>query len=86
MQPTEDQVQEWLSHPVTDSFLKYIKEIKAAYQEQSRYSPITVTKQPMTADQCALQNAHVQGLIEAFEEVLLIPEELISDDEDNSQA
>ena len=86
MQPTQDQVQEWRSHPITNVFLETIKAAKAAYLEQSRYSPITVNGQPMTADQCALQNAHTQGLIEAFEEVLLIPEELISDDKDSNQA
>ena len=77
----KEQIQEWKYNPVTIEFFKHIEGIKEELRKTSRYSPLTSIGSKATAttaEYCAMQNAHVQGFIDAVQLIIdLQLEELV---------
>jgi len=84
MEITPDQVQEWRSHPVTEAYINELKESKKLLQEIPRYSPIDARGMTKTSDICALENAHLQGIIETFEEAIILANDLAGGDDETT--
>ena len=68
-----EQLREWDNNPVTIFYRETLKEILKDLNETPRYFPtvnIGNTQTPITADFCAMQNAHTQGRIESLKEII----------------
>lgn len=68
-----EQLQEWENNPVTIFYRNTLKEILKDLNETPRYFPtvyIGQSQTPITAEFCALQNAHTQGRIDNLNEII----------------
>ena len=69
----KEQIKEWKYNPVTIEFFKHLEGVKQEFRSASRYSPLTSiggNTTATTAEYCAMQNAHVQGCVDAVQSII----------------
>ena len=69
----KEQIHEWEQNPVTLLYKETLKEILKDLNETPRYFPtvnIGQNQTPITAEFCAMQNANLQGRIDAYQEII----------------
>ncbi len=79
MEITQSQIQEWFSSPVSKYYFDTVKDAIESYKSKPRYIPRDINGNIITATACALENAHIQGAIEAFEEIINLKGEMIDE-------
>lgn len=78
---TPDQLEDWLSHPVTTFFRRHLEEVKKELRAEPRYTPGF----HVTSDMCALHNAYIDGTLQGLDELNNFKTEMLEDGEEDNQ-
>ncbi len=77
---SNEQIQEWFSHPVTQQFFKEVKEAATEIRKAPRFKPNVIGQ---TADMWGIFNAHAQGMIEGLDEILSIKDSMLEPEDES---